>query len=166
MTKLVEEIKQKLKTASKERNKIAVSTYRMILAAIQRKEQDTKDAAIKAKKQYSPISEQETLKIVEKFNKDLKEEISAFTKVNNQTKVSELNLSLQYAKQFLPEQLTEADILPLITAAIESIEGTPKIGSVLKIVRPKVEGRYDSKALSVLVGDILKQIEEYTVQHI
>ena len=53
-------------------------------------------------------------------------------------------------KAYLPEQLDDAELVALVTAAIaeSGASGPQQMGAVMKIVQPRIAGRADGKRVS------------------
>src|SRR5688572_28937860 len=62
---------------------------------------------------------------------------------------------------YLPQQLDEADLLPLVREAIAESSATSArdMGRVMSMLMPRVKGRADGKALSALVAQELARTD-------
>ena len=61
-------------------------------------------------------------------------------------------------QQFLPQQLSEAELVALVDATIAETGATTKKeqGKVMSVLMPKLQGRADGKLVAKLVGERLK----------
>ena len=69
-----------------------------------------------------------------------------------------MNYEISVIQEFLPEQLSEAEILALIDAAIasSSASGMQAMGPVMGQLKPQLQGRADMGQISKLVKERLK----------
>ena len=61
---------------------------------------------------------------------------------------------------YLPEQLSESEVLDIISDAIDKIgaTGPSDMGKVMGVVMPKVRGRADGKIINSIVTSKLKDL--------
>lgn len=136
-------IEQGLKEAIKNKDSIKVSTYRMLLTAIKNKEVE----------KIREITEDEFFSLVRSSIKQRLESIEAFKKGCREDLVEKEQKEIEFLKEFLPESLSEAELLKEIDNAIASLNVTGKkdMGKVIKFLLGKFPGRIDGKVLSELV---------------
>jgi uncharacterized protein YqeY len=136
-------IQEDVKTAMKAREAARLSTLRMLTAAMKQKEVDERieldDAAV--------------LAIVEKLIKQRKDSISQFAKAGRQDLVDAETAELAVLSAYLPAQLSEAEILVAIDAAIAaSGASNPKdMGKVMALIKPQLAGKGDMGKVSALI---------------
>ena len=136
-------IQEDVKTAMKAREAARLSTLRMLTAAMKQKEVDERieldDAAV--------------LAIVEKLIKQRKDSISQFAKAGRQDLVDAETAELAVLSAYLPAQLSEAEILVAIDAAIAaSGASSPKdMGKVMALIKPQLAGKADMGKVSALI---------------
>ena len=136
-------IQEDVKTAMKAREAARLSTLRMLTAAMKQKEVDERieldDAAV--------------LAIVEKLIKQRKDSISQFAKAGRQDLVDAETAELAVLSAYLPAQLSEAEILVAIDAAIAaSGASNPKdMGKVMALIKPQLAGKADMGKVSALI---------------
>ena len=136
-------IQEDVKTAMKAREAARLSTLRMLTAAMKQKEVDERieldDAAV--------------LAIVEKLIKQRKDSISQFAKADRQDLVDAETAELAVLSAYLPAQLSEAEILVAIDAAIAaSGASNPKdMGKVMALIKPQLAGKADMGKVSALI---------------
>ncbi len=136
-------IQEDVKTAMKAREAARLSTLRMLTAAMKQKEVDERieldDAAVQA--------------IVEKLIKQRKDSISQFAKAGRQDLVDAETAELAVLTAYLPAQLSEAEVLAAIDAAVATSGATSfkDMGKVMAILKPQLAGKADMGKVSALI---------------
>ncbi|WP_248793086.1 GatB/YqeY domain-containing protein, partial [Escherichia coli] len=59
-------------------------------------------------------------------------------------------------EQFLPKQLSEAEIRVLISDFLDVGETRPNMGEVMKHMKTHYDGQYDGKVVSKIAAELLK----------
>jgi uncharacterized protein YqeY len=137
------QIQEDVKTAMKAKEAARLSTLRMLTAAMKQKEVDERieldDAAV--------------LTIVEKLIKQRKDSIEQFGKAGRQDLVDAETAELAVLSAYLPAQLSEAEVLAAINAAIASTgaAGPKDIGKLMGVLKPHLAGKADMGKVSALV---------------
>jgi len=128
--------------------KIKVSTIRMILAGI-------KNAEI-AKR--GELDEDELLSVLAREAKRRKEAIEEFKKGNRQDLVDKETQELKVIESYLPEQLSEEDVLKIITEVMQEVGASSPgdLGRVMGRVMPRLKGRADGKLVNQIVREALE----------
>lgn len=138
-TRLVEAMKSAMRAQQKER----LSAIRLILADIKRIEVDERiepdDARI--------------LAVLDKIAKQRRDSISQFSAAGRTDLADKEQAELAVVTEFLPQQLTDAEIAELIDNAIAQSGATigADMGKVMAIVKPAAQGRADMAAVSKLI---------------
>ncbi|CDF80657.1 Yqey-like protein [Formosa agariphila KMM 3901] len=99
------------------------------------------------------ITEEQEIKILSKLVKQRKDSAAIFTE-QNRTDLAEPELAqAEVISQFLPEQLSEADIEKVVLEAISNLgaEGMKDMGKVMGVVNQQLAGKADGKTISTLV---------------
>jgi uncharacterized protein len=138
-----ENIEAGLKKALKEHDSVRVSTLRMLLGAIKYKEVE----------KIKPLTEEEFYGVVKTAIKQHAESIESFKKGNRQDLVEKEETELLVLQEFLPAQLSAAEMTGEVDEAIRELEAkTPKdMGKVMKFLMEKHASRIDGKVLSEMV---------------
>jgi uncharacterized protein YqeY len=137
------QIQEDVKTAMKAKEAARLSTLRMLTAAMKQKEVDERieldDAAV--------------LAIVEKLIKQRKDSIEQFGKAGRQDLVDAETAELAVLTAYLPAQLSEAEVLAAIEAAIASTgaAGPKDMGKLMGVLKPQLAGKADMGKVSALV---------------
>ena len=141
---LKEKVDQEMIRALKTKDKTRLSALRMLKSGLHNREIDLK----------RDLGEAEFLQLVASMVKQRKDSIEQFEKGGRTDLVEKEKAELKVIEEFLPSQLSEADLDAAITEAIREVgaTGIRDMGKVMKVLMPKVTGRADGK----VVGDKVK----------
>ena len=142
-----------LKEAMKSKDKLAVSTLRLILAAV--KDRDIAHRTQDADKEG--ISEEEILKLLQSMIKQRQDSIVAYNKGNRPELAESEEKEIEIIKTFLPKQMSDDEIEYAVQDAITSsgASSIKKMGQIMGILRGKYAGRMDFGRASALVKEKL-----------
>src|SRR5690606_13184045 len=86
-------------------------------------------------------------------NKQRRDSIAAFESAGRTELADNEKFELKVIAEFLPQQLTEAEIADLIAKAVAETGavGAAGMGKVMAILKPQIQGRADMAAVSKLV---------------
>ncbi len=145
---LEERIENEVKAALKQRDKIKVSTLRMLKADIINTKLDQNKKALK---------DEEIVKIIQRQVKQHKDSIEQFEKGKRPDLVEKEKKELDILLSYMPEQLSEEELKKIIADTIKELEATGKgeMGKVMKSVMERVKGRADGKKVSQIVSSLL-----------
>ena len=143
--RLTEDMKQAMK--DKEAGKLRLSVIRMVRANI-------KYAEIDRKKE---LTEEEVLDVLAKEVKMRRDSMEEFQKGNRPDLVENLEKEVAVLMEYLPQQMSEAEVREVVAAAIEETgASSPKeMGKVMAALMPKVKGRADGKMVNSIVKELL-----------
>ena len=147
------EIETKLQSAQKERNKLQISTLRLILAAIK-----DRDIATRTSDNRAGIKDEDIKQLLKKMIKQGNESIEIYKK-NNRTNLLEIEKKeVEIISTFLPKQMNEAETIKICKETIKSIkaQGPKDIGKVMGIIKKKYSDVLDFAKVGALVKEILK----------
>lgn len=142
-TSLKERITEDMKSAMRARQSDRLGAIRLLLAAIKQKEVDERvtvdDAAV--------------LGIIEKMIKQRNDSIEQFEKAARTDLAEKERDELQLLRGYLPQQMSEAELLAAIDAAIaeSSATGPQAMGKAMALLKPRIAGRADMGKASALV---------------
>ena len=145
-----EELLKALKEAMKNKDEIKKDTITLLRSAILQVEKDNQ----------KQLSEDEMLAIVSKEVKKRKESIADYEKANREDIVQKLKKEIEILSEYLPEQLSEEEIIKKIEEAINETGATsPRdMGKVMQAIRPKTNGKADGKVVSQIVREKLENM--------
>ena len=140
---LKEKILNDMKDAMKAKDKQRLETIRLIRAAIQRREVDDR----------AELDEAGVLSVIEKMVKQGKDSIEQFAKGNRQDLVDKEEAMLVVIEEYLPKQLSDAEVDALIDEAFEAtlVKTIKDMGKVMGYIKPKGQGKVDMGAVSAKI---------------
>ena len=141
----VSAINSDLKEALKNKNTLKLSVLRMVKSKV---------LYVNAR---GDLPENEILKIINKYAKEIKETISETKKVGRLEEAKQAEIELKIVNEYLPKQLTDEEIKALIKQSIEETKagGMKDMGKVMKAVLAKAPA-IDGKVASQMVREALK----------
>ena len=147
------EIKTKLQSALKERNKLQISTLRLILAAIK-----DRDIATRTSDNKAEIKDDEIKQLLKKMIKQRNESIEIYRK-NDRTDLLEIERGeVDIISTFLPKQMNEAETIKICKETIQltNAQGPKDIGKVMGAIKKKYSEVLDFAKVGAVVKEILK----------
>ena len=140
---LVNELKNDMITAMKEKDKDRLTVIRMVKAALDKERIDKK----------VEVNDDLLIDVVNKQIKLRNDSIEEFKKANRNDLVEAVEKELEVLKKYLPPQLELEEVEKIIEEAINEVNATSMkdMGSVMKIVNPKVKGKFDMKQVSDII---------------
>ena len=145
---LVEQLKQDMITAMKEKDKERLTVIRMVKAALDKERIDSK----------KEINDDLLIDVVNKQIKMRNDSITEFKKANRMDLVEKNMFELDVLKKYLPEQLSEQEVEKIIDEIFDMVKPTSQkdMGKVMKEVTPKLKGKADMKFVSELIKEKLQ----------
>lgn len=142
-TKLEDELKQAMRSG----NDLTKSTLRLCLSAIKLAEVDKR----------GELDESAILGILQKEVKSRRETMEEARAAGRDDLVEGAEAEIEILLAYLPEPLTPEQLLELVQAAIKEAEATSPedMGSVMKLLMPRIQGRADGKVASAAVREQL-----------
>ena len=146
---LAEQLQQDLTAAMKARNTEAVSTLRMVVAAV-------KNARV-ASGQSGDVTDEQTLELLTREAKKRTEAAEAYDAAGRTELAEKERAELAIIRGYLPEQLDEDALRTLVDEAIAETgaASASDLGRVMSAVMPKVKGRADGKVINAIVRERL-----------
>ena len=137
-------IQSDVKDAMRAKDREKVTTLRAILAEIQEAE---------LQKRGEGLSEADYLTILNRMVNQRRESIDQFKKAERTDLVEREEAQLVHIMPYLPEQLSDAEIVAIIDAAMAELEvkDMSGMGQLMNAVRPKLLGKANMGAVSALV---------------
>ncbi|MDA2486174.1 GatB/YqeY domain-containing protein [Bacillus cereus] len=136
-----------MKQAMKNKQKEKLTVIRMVKAALQ-------NEGIKLQ---HTLTEEEEITVLAREVKQYKDSLLEFKKAGREDLVNKLQSEIQILSAYLPEQLTEEDLVDVIKQVISEVGATSKadMGKVMTAVMPKVKGKTDGSLVNKLVIQLL-----------
>jgi uncharacterized protein YqeY len=138
-------LNDELKAAMKSKDQRAVSTVRLILAALK-----DRDIAARGKGNTDGISEEEIGDLLQKM---VRESIELYEQGNRQDLAQQEREEIQVIERFLPKQMSEADMDAAVSAVIAELgAGSIKdMGRVMAALKQRHSGQMDFSKAGALV---------------
>ena len=148
---LKEKLQADLTEAIRGRDEVKSGTIRMLLSAITNEEVAGKTAKV--------LTDAEIITVLSKETKKRREAVEAFTAAKRDDLANKEKAEGVIIAQYLPEQLSEAEIKKMIADAITETNaaGPAGMGLVMKVLQPKIAGKADGGVVSGLVKAALGQ---------
>jgi len=142
---LKEKLQNDLTTAMRARDEVKSSTIRMVLTAIKNEEVSGKEAR--------ELSDAEVITVLSREAKKRREAAEAFEQAGATDRAASEKAEGVVIAEYLPKQLSEAEIKELIAATIaeSGATGPAQMGLVMKSLQPKIAGKADGGVVSGLV---------------
>lgn len=140
---LVATIKAAMKAAMKAREKKRLATIRLIQAEFKRVEVDER----------IDIDDARALTIMDKMVKQRRDSVNQFQSAGRDELAAIELAEIEVIQEFLPQQLSEDEIVAIIDEALAGIDATgmAAMGPLMGTIKPKLQGRADMGAVSKIV---------------
>ena len=145
-----EKILNDLKEAMKNQEKTKLSVIRMVKGAMQMEELNLK----------RPLTDEEVVMVISKQIKSRKESIVEFEKGNRQDLIDQTNAEIEILNTYMPEQLSEEEVLKIIEEAFNEVNPTSPsdMGKIMGLVSPKLRGKADMSFVSKTIKEKLNNL--------
>jgi uncharacterized protein YqeY len=142
---LKEKLQTDLTAAMRARDEVRSSTIRMVLTAVKNEEVSGKEAR--------SLSDSELIAVLSREAKKRREAAEAFDQAGATDRANGERAEGAIIAEYLPQQLSEAELKDLVAAAIKETgaSGPAGMGQVMKALQPKIAGRADGGTVSTLV---------------
>lgn len=136
-----------LKTAMKAREELVRDTLRMIKSELMNRELEL----------GKELDESEEIGVLAHGVKTRKDSIRDYEAGGRQDAADKERAEIAIIERYLPKALTDAELRACITAIATEVGATSKrdLGKVMKVLAERYKGRYDGKAASKLITEVL-----------
>ena len=140
-------LKEATISSMKKGEKEATTTLRMFSAEIKKEEIEKKEE----------LTDEETISIVQKMIKQRKDSFSQFEQAGRDELAEKEAREISILEKFLPEQLSEEEILQEVNQAIaeSGAESMQDMGKVMGLLKNKLSGKADMGLVSIKVKESL-----------
>ena len=140
-------LKEATISSMKKGEKEATTTLRMFSAEIKKEEIEKK----------AELTNEETISIVQKMIKQRKDSFSQFEQAGREELAEKEAREISILEQFLPEQLSEEEILQEVNQAIaeSGAESMQDMGKVMGLLKNKLSGKADMGLVSIKLKESL-----------
>lgn len=151
MSALKDRLRNDLTAAMKARDEVRASTLRMLLTSVSNAEV--------AGKEKRELADDDIIGLLSTEAKKRREAATAFEEAGRADSAAKERAELEVITDYLPAQLSEAEIAEVVSAAIEKVgaagEGMKAMGKVMGVVQPQVKGRADG---AVVAAEVRRQL--------
>lgn len=147
MSTIYDRITDGMKTAMRAKDSVALSALRGLKTALQ-------NAQVAKGNVHEPLPEAEAQNVVRKQIKQREDSIRMYTEAGRPELVEKEQAERAVLAAFLPSEMTETEILPILEAVMAELGASTKkdMGRVMKEMQSRTEGRAPGKLLSTLVS--------------
>lgn len=142
-----------LKAAMKSGDKARLGVLRMVKSRMMESEVD-----LRAKKGRDyELNDEEATGVLASYAKQRRDSIEAYEKAGREDLAAAERLELGIIQEYLPEQMPEEEVRRIVQEAIASTGAmsAKDMGSVMKIVMPRLKGAADGKLVSKIASELL-----------
>jgi len=132
-----------MKAAMRAREKAKLGTIRLILAEFKRIEVDER----------IEIDDARAMVVLDKMLKQRRDSAKIYQEAGRDDLAAQENLEITHIQEYLPAQLSEAELVTMVDAAIAAsgATGMQAMGPVMGQLKPQLQGRADIGAVSQMV---------------
>jgi uncharacterized protein YqeY len=143
-----DDIQAAMKAAMRARDKARLQTIRLIQAEFKRIEVDER----------IELDDARVLTVLDKMVKQRRDSASQYEQAGRAELAEQENYEIRVIQEFLPRQLSDAEILALVDEAIANVDasGMQAMGPVMGQLKPKLQGKADMGQVSALVKEKLQ----------
>jgi uncharacterized protein YqeY len=136
-----------MKNAMKAKDSLKKNTIQSVRTAVLQEEKDNKVT----------LSNDQVIGVIASQIKKRKAALPDFIKSGREDLISELKTEIEILESYLPEQLSEEDLMKLIAEVISEVGASSMkdMGKVMQVMTEKANGRADSKTVSQIVRKLL-----------
>ncbi len=147
MGTIYDQLTEGMKTAMKARDSVSLGALRGLKTALQ-------NAQVAKGNVHENLPEPEAQAVVRKQMKQREDAIRMYEEAGRPELVEKEKAEMAVLAAFLPAEMTEAEILPLLDEVIAALGATTRkdMGRVMKEMQARTEGRAPGKLLSGLVS--------------
>lgn len=147
---IAKRIQEDLKKAVKARNKLWISTLRMLLSVLKNAELDEREE----------LTEEKEVAILASYARRCRESIEEFSRGGREDLVEKERAELDFVMHYLPEQLSIEEIEKEARRVIEETgaAGPRDMGRVMGAMMNKLKGRVDGGVVKERVSKLLEEI--------
>jgi len=143
MSALKDRITDDMKAAMKGGDKPRLGVIRLILAAIKQIEVDER----------IELDDERVLSVLDKMVKQRRDSITQYENAGRTELANQEKFEIGIIQEYLPQQLTEAEIAALIDEAMQTTGAASMkdMGKIMGILKPRLQGRADMAAVSAQI---------------
>lgn len=146
-----EKIKSALKPAMMAKDTVRVGTLRLLMAAF------TNELVTQGRPPTEPLSDEDCMKVIKRLAKQRKDSIEQFTAGGRPELADDEQAELAIIEEFLPAQMSEADIETKVKAKLaESPLDPTKKGQFVGMMMKELGGNADGSLVKQVIDRLVK----------
>lgn len=147
---LQEQMKENMKSAMKERNMAAVTTYRGLMAAM------TNEVVASGKSPDTPVDDEMAMVVLTREAKKRKDSISQYTDAGRPELAADEQVELEIIEAFLPEMMSKEDIKILAEQkkADMGMSDASQKGQFMGALMGELKGKADGNDVKEVVDEL------------
>lgn len=144
---LKEKLAEDLKSSMKNKDTVRKNTVQLVRTAILQIEKDKKVT----------LEDEDIIEVIAKQLKQRKDSLPEYEKSGREDLISELKREMEVLMEYLPQQLSEDELRPIVEEAVKSTGAASMkdMGKVMAAVMPQVKGRADGRAINAIAKALL-----------
>ncbi|MCL6636849.1 MAG: GatB/YqeY domain-containing protein [Alicyclobacillus sp.] len=144
---LSEQLAEDMKQAMKDKDKVRLSTIRMVRSAIKNREIETGTA----------LADADIVAVIQKELKQRQDSLQAFESAGRSDLADEVREEIRVLQAYLPQPLSEDELRALIQETVAAVGAQSKadIGKVMSALMPQVRGRAEGRLVQQMVQAVL-----------
>ena len=146
---LQEQMKENMKAAMKERNMLAVTTYRGLMSAM------TNAVVAAGKSPDTAIDDEMALDVLTKESKKRKDSIKQYEDAGRPELAEDEKTELALIEKFLPELMSLEEIKTIVSAKVAELGGEVNKGQVMGALMGELKGKADGNDVKKVVDELL-----------
>jgi uncharacterized protein YqeY len=145
---LKERLLEDMKTAMRDKDTIKKNAIQMARSAVLQIEKDNRIT----------LDDDGIIEVIAKEVKKRRDSLPEYEKSGRQDLVDNLKTEIDVLLQYLPQQLTEEELVTIVRQAIQETgaNSARDIGKIMQAVLPKVKGRADGKQVNQIARKMLE----------
>ena len=152
-----DKINNQLNIALKNKDKVLISTLRLVLAAIK-----DKDIASRTVYKKEPVGDVEVIKILRKMMKQRRESADLYQKAGRNELLKIEKQEIEIINSFLPKQLSHDETKKICEQTIKTLGASSikDMGKIMGELKKKYSDGMDFSRVNIIVKDLLNQPHE------
>lgn len=146
---LQEQMKENMKASMRERNMLAVTTYRGLMSAM------TNAVVASGKSPDTPVDDVLALEVLTKESKKRKDSIKQYEDAGRPELAEDEKTELAIIEGFLPELMSIEDIKKIATAKIADIGDDLNKGKLMGLLMGELKGKADGNDVKLVIDELL-----------
>ncbi len=144
---LKEQLLEDMKTAMRDKDSVRKETIQMVRSGILQVEKDQKVT----------LDDEGVIDVIAKEVKRRKDVLPDYEKSGRTELIDGIKAEIDVLLHYLPSQLTEAELEPIVKETIEEIGAVSMrdMGKIMTAIMPKIKGRADGRTVNEMIKKIL-----------